>query len=231
MPLAHQWIGHAWFAHGFGRRVVAEESAYAKPMIARASGERAVQLGGCRFLLRHCRCAHCWWSNPTHGAVQCQWTDLPFAAGSLDFVVLVHTLEAAPHPHQVLREVARVLRPDGQLLIIGFNPCSLLAVRSGAPWRRRWLSILRLKDWLALLQLEPTAGVYASFLPPWGALYRNRKLRWLDAAGRRWWPVTGGVYLVQAVKRQAGMRLIRPAFKMKAGAAPQSAFAQKNRLQ
>jgi hypothetical protein len=32
----------------------------------------------------------------------------------------------------------------------------------------------------------------------------------MEAAGDRWWAVSGGVYFVHAVKRVPGMRLIKP---------------------
>jgi ubiquinone/menaquinone biosynthesis C-methylase UbiE len=37
-------------------------------------------------------------------------------------VLLPHTLEFTDYPHQILREVARVLRPEGQVIIASFNP-------------------------------------------------------------------------------------------------------------
>jgi ubiquinone/menaquinone biosynthesis C-methylase UbiE len=40
---------------------------------------------------------------------------LPLAANSIDLVVMPHTLEFAPDPHQMLREVERVLVPEGQV--------------------------------------------------------------------------------------------------------------------
>ena len=36
---------------------------------------------------------------------------------------------------------------------------------------------------------------------------------WMERAGERWWPVFGAVYLLKAVKRVRGMRLIGPAWK------------------
>ncbi len=37
-----------------------------------------------------------------------------------------------------------------------------------------------------------------------------RRFRFLDAAGDRWWPIGGAVYVIQAIKRQVGMRLLTP---------------------
>jgi len=45
-----------------------------------------------------------------------QFEELPFASQSIDLVVLPHVLEFACDPHQVLREVDRVLRPEGRVM-------------------------------------------------------------------------------------------------------------------
>ncbi|MGE0806976.1 MAG: class I SAM-dependent methyltransferase, partial [Burkholderiaceae bacterium] len=58
-----------------------------------------------------------------------QFEELPFGTQTLDLVVLPHVLEFALDPHQVLREADRVLRPEGRLIISGFNPASLWAGR------------------------------------------------------------------------------------------------------
>jgi ubiquinone/menaquinone biosynthesis C-methylase UbiE len=54
---------------------------------------------------------------------------LPFAANSLDLVVLPHTLELSLDPHATLREVERVLVPEGRVVISGLNPASLWGLR------------------------------------------------------------------------------------------------------
>ncbi|MEO8407503.1 MAG: methyltransferase domain-containing protein, partial [Oxalobacteraceae bacterium] len=60
------------------------------------------------------------------------FTELPFASQSLDLVVLPHVLEFARESHQILREVERVLIPEGQVIISGFNPASLWGLRQAA---------------------------------------------------------------------------------------------------
>ena len=50
---------------------------------------------------------------------------LPFDSRSVDIMLLPHTLEFSDDPHQVLREVSRVLTPEGHAVILGFNPFSL----------------------------------------------------------------------------------------------------------
>ena len=67
--------------------------------------------------------------NARRAALVCDFTALPFPANSLDLVVLPHSLEVASDPHAALREVGRVLVPDGRALICGLNPASLWGLR------------------------------------------------------------------------------------------------------
>ena len=70
--------------------------------------------------------------------MRAHWHELPFDAQSIDLILLPHALEFIDNPHEVLREVDRVLRPEGRVLILGFNPWSLFGLRrvwSGADAR------------------------------------------------------------------------------------------------
>jgi len=76
-------------------------------------------------------------------------------------------LEFADEPHQVLREVDRVLVPEGQVVITGFNPSSLWGARQslcrfGAspflPRSGQFIRLPRIKDWLKLLSFEVNRG-------------------------------------------------------------------------
>ncbi len=145
---------------------------------------------------------------------------LPFATNSLDLVVLPHVLEFDANPHQILREVERVLVPEGSVVVVGFNPFSLwgmrraLARRGGPPpWRGHYLSVPRLRDWFALLGFETRGGEFGCFAPP--MTQENWLTRWqfMEPAGDRWWPFAGAVYVLHAIKRQHGMRLITPKWK------------------
>ncbi len=142
--------------------------------------------------------------------------EFAFGFGSLDLVLLPHVLEFNGHPHQVLREVERVLRPDGHLVISGFNPRSLwgvqrmLGAKTGYPWCGTFIALPRIKDWLALLGFEVVAGRFACYAPPLTNPGWLDRFRFLEPAGDRWWAVCGGVYFLQAIKRVPGMRLIKP---------------------
>lgn len=141
---------------------------------------------------------------------------LPFEARSIDLMLLTHTLDFADDPHQVLREVSRVLTPEGHILILGFNPFSLWGLwrllhrRSNAPWCGHFLGLPRIKDWLKLLDFELVRGNMLYYRPPLTSETNMQRLLFLDKAGDRWWPLAGAVYLLVAKKRVAGMTPIRP---------------------
>lgn len=142
--------------------------------------------------------------------------ELPFETGSIDLVLLPHILEFSTHPHQILREVERVLRPEGSVIISGFNPLSLWGVRRALgqkteyPWRGNFISVLRVKDWLALLGFEVLAGRFACYAPPLAGSAFVKRLQFFEPTGDHWWSVVGGLYFLQAKKRVPGMRLIKP---------------------
>lgn len=148
------------------------------------------------------------------------YCDLPFASQSLDLVVLPHVLEFSSEPHQILREVARVLIPEGQVIICGFNPASLWGMRqrlarlSGThflPPAGEFISVGRMKDWLKLLSMESNRGHFGCYMPPCASQRGYRRYAFMEKAGDRWWPSFGGVYVLQAIKRIRGMTMVGPA--------------------
>jgi SAM-dependent methyltransferase len=163
-------------------------------------------------------------------AVVHDFAELPFATHSLDLVILPHVLEFAEEPHQVLREVERVLIPEGQLIVCGFNPASLWGARqatgriSGAhflPLNGEFISVPRLKDWLKLLNMDVNRGHFGCYAPPCNTERWLRRFDFMEKAGHRWWPFLGAVYVVQAIKRVRGMRIIGPAWNRRPLHAPQ----------
>ena len=145
---------------------------------------------------------------------------LPLASQSVDLVVLPHVLEGHPNPHDVLREVERVLMPEGQVVISGFNTASLWRVRqlfasrhNGAPWDAKFIGLLRLREWLRVLGFELNGGKFGCYAPPFRNEIWLKRFEFMEKAGARWWPVTGGIYVVRAVKRVHAMRIVTPAWR------------------
>ncbi len=162
--------------------------------------------------------------------VLCDLRQLPFSANSIDLVVMPHVLEFHDDPHQILREVERVLIPEGELVIAGFNPLSIWGLRrrlpncpQHIPWNGHYLSAPRLKDWLQLLGLEVDQGRFGCYAPPFRNERWLRNWRFIETSGSRWWRFAGGVYVLRAVKRVHSMRLIMPRWKKQS--APGKALA------
>ena len=213
-----------WVASAQGRYVMAWEQEKINAVIADLFGYNALQLGlpkldllaQSRILLRQTAGE----SGPVN--LLCDLHELPIANASVDLVVMPHVLEFNDDPHQILREVERILIPDGQLVITGFNPLSLWGLRRRLPKGRKvfpgngnYISVLRLKDWLQLLSFEVERGNFGCYAPPFHQERWLKRLHFMEAAGDRWWSFAGGVYLLRAVKRVRGMRFIMPSWNQK----------------
>lgn len=232
-----------WLETSQGQYVLGWEQARLDNLLADIFGFNAVQIGfpqvdflrANRMPFRFYCCDH------AGVAVKSDPHQLPFATNSLDLVVLPHVLEFDANPHQILREVDRVLVPEGSAVVTGFNPFSLWGMRrllagkrGEAPWQGRYISVPRLRDWFALLGHETRAGAFGCYAPPVQQEKWLQRWHFMEPAGDRWWPIAGGVYVVQAIKRQQGMRLITPKWKDRMARAkalalmPQKPLTQRN---
>jgi len=142
---------------------------------------------------------------------------VPVSADSVDVVLLHHTLEFAADPHAILREVERILIPEGHVVIVAFNPWSFWGVwrllrrrRGRPPWCGHFLGVTRIKDWMGLLGFDTVEVRPLFFRPPLRHEGMMRRMRFLDRAGERWWPLLGGVHIVVAKKRVATLTPIKP---------------------
>ncbi len=86
---------------------------------------------------------------------------LPIQSESVDLVILPHLLEFDASRFTTMREVDRILKPGGELIILNFNPMSVW-VRLHCLWNKKlsdtWLGHFiqraRVADWLKLLNFE-----------------------------------------------------------------------------
>jgi SAM-dependent methyltransferase len=224
---SHQYNGARpglaeWFDTPLGGHVLDWERTQFDLATEDVFGYRAVQMGLHSIdFLRANRIPFRFTLALEHGAaLAADPMQLPLANQSVDLVALPHALESTADPHLVLREAERVLMPEGQLVISGFNPLSLWRLRqlftrrrAGAPWEERFIGLLRLKDWLRLLGFELNGGRFGCYAPPFRSPQWLQRFAFMEKAGARWWPIMGGVYVVRAVKRVHGMRVITPAWR------------------
>jgi len=236
-----------WWQSAPGQYVLAWEQARIDAMVADIFGYYAWQLGlSERDLLRENRIPFKGYLDAVapspdrrarwHGCVRAQAEALPFEANSVDLLVLPHVLETSLAPHHVLREAERVLVPEGRMVISGFNPWSLWGARALLPGLDPWLppslsqqvSVARLKDWFKLLSLEIDWGRFGCYAPPCQSAKWLKRWQFMEPAGERWWAVAGAVYVVSAIKRVTGLRLVGPSWKKRprpraSGVAPAAA--------
>lgn len=183
-------------------------------------GFNAIQIGMPEIdLLRNCRIPYRMKAGPSGNVMlRCNTVQFPFATSSADLLLLPHVLEFSPNPHDTLRDAERVLVPEGHLVVSGFNPFSMWGARRlfnkdrSFPWQGRYVSLPRLKDWLALLNFEVVGGRMGCYAPPMRKPNWLQRCRFMDNAGDRWWPMLGGMYFLVAKKRVMGARLIRPSW-------------------
>ena len=166
-------------------------------------------------------------------ALACDFSALPFPPNSLDLVVLLHTLEQHADPHATLREVERVLVPEGKVVISGVNPVSLWGLRQRRahlyrrfgfgelylPKEGEWIGYWRMRDWLRLLSFEVESGRFGCYRPAVSDARWLARFQWMDRIGARWWPIFGAVYFLVATKRVRGMRLLGAPWKSAAALA------------
>lgn len=219
-----------WLASPLGLYLQEQEQALFDNAVHDIFGFNALQFGMLEMpLLRNCRIPYQYRADVSAGQLQCESHRLPFSADTLDMLLLPHTLDLSEHPHQTLREAARVLVPEGHLIITGFNPVSAWGLRRLAndkgtyPWDANFLSLMRVKDWLTLLDFEIVDSRMTCHRLPFQHKRFCGRSNLVERLGGRLWPMMGGVYFVLAKKRVLGMRLIKPAWskaKLKANLIP-----------
>ncbi|MBS0396116.1 MAG: methyltransferase domain-containing protein [Proteobacteria bacterium] len=211
----------AWWRGPFGRRLIAAEREQLKAALEDVFGTTCIQVG--RWgppdaflpLARTTRAGLV--ADPgSRGDLLCHPSALALQSQSVDAVILPHTLEFEPDPHEVLREVERVLVGEGHVLILGLEPVSAWAVRhyfarrGFPPGRAHLLSRGRLRDWLRLLGFDVLAVRRFVHVLPVEALARGTLARGMERFGRHLDGRTGNAYLMKARKRVYTLTPIRP---------------------
>jgi SAM-dependent methyltransferase len=157
-------------------------------------------------------------THPDARQLLCRFDELPFDTQSIDLVTLPHVLEFSEDPHEVLREVSRVLMPEGRVVVTCFNPMSLWGARQGlnragatpflpatprrsASCDQGLAQAARVRDHPRPLRL---------LLPALSHRALAAARAFMEKAGDRWWPIFGSVYMISAVKRVKNIRLVGP---------------------
>lgn len=152
-----------WYQHPAGKHLLHLEKKLLDRILPTCFGYYLLQLGGCATTDMTS-------TSPIHEKIffqteeggKCnvvgEMEDLPFATGSVDVIIAHHIIEFSNEPHAILREIERVLMPEGYLILFCFNPIGWYGMRRmltlkkrTAPWSGYFFSAYRLADWLNLL--------------------------------------------------------------------------------
>lgn len=142
-----------------------------------------------------------WPHDGPRQAVLVEEDELPLSDSSVDKLIAIHCLEAAERVQPLLREMWRVLAPQGKLILVVPSRASMWArfdttpFGHGRPYSRRQLEVL-----LRQSMFTPTDWASALYVPPFE---RRALIRWATAferVGARISTRLGGVIIVEAQK-------------------------------
>ena len=158
--------------------------------------------------------------EPQPGFVEGDLHELAIQTGSIDLVILPHTLEYVDNPHHLVQEACRVVKPEGLIVIMGFNPYSmcgfkrLMSGKRGAPWSSHFAHAYQVKHWLRLsdFQIERQTSCFSR--PPIEYEKVFNKLEFLECVGD-FLNFFGGIYCITARAKVVPMTPIRMQWKQK----------------
>ena len=219
--IAPEKANRNWLASAYGQSCLAAEKPHVDRALRQISGPRVLQIGDTFDDYSLCALDFPQLIKVNHDLIAAPKSVstiiadaafLPFDAGCLSTVVLPHVLEGHQLPHQVLREVHRVLMPEGHLILTGFNPASMLGLQRyfnprGA-YRGHYYTVKRVKDWLQLLGFEVVGSAMYQYAPLVKSDGLRNTLNFINSVGDRCLPMAGGGYMISAKKREIGMRLV-----------------------
>jgi len=209
-----------WLQTALGQALLLQEARVVEEALDGIFGEQCLQLGTWgenRTFLRFTRTQRCCLiAGDATGEPSAigEFHRLPVESDSIDAVLLPHTLDYSDRPHAILREVDRVLRRNGHLVILGFRPTGLWGLRRlipGAglpPGADHLISDRRLRDWLQLLDMRIQGSLRYFFRWPLPGNKARGSAKW-ERRGQAWWPELAACYMLTAQKRVGTLTPVR----------------------
>ncbi len=246
------WLmANQWYATALGQALFTQETHYLNKVLEQIFGYNLIQLGDLRGfeLSKNSRTSYqsIIHSSPLNSSplnlkkgkrhIMSHFSDLAIQNQSIDAVLLPHTLEFEQDPHQILREVERILIAEGKAIFLGFNPYSLYGL-----WHKYWevkahviaqqyhtqhnkqylplascshlISQRRLQDWLQLLGFDIERVDHYFYRPPINRSLLLKQLEFMEQVGKTSTLLPAGAYLMVATKRISTLTPIQPHWKL-----------------
>ena len=145
---------------------------------------------------------------------------LPLESDSVDLLVAPHILDFSIYPQDSLREIIRVIKPGGHLVITLFNYHSLFSIFNF--FRSNYYKTInnkntlsKIKDWLNLLNVKIVSSKLGFFNLPVENKNIIDKFIFLEHVCQRWLPFTGSIIMMHGVKTISSINLIKPSWSKK----------------
>lgn len=216
----NQWLTQ----HFLGHQLIEAETATMSALLSRHFGKQALLIGvPHQSSLLHATkipCHSLLTSFIGHknepGLIEGDYHELPILTGSIDLVMLPHTLEFVDNPRQLLAEACRIVKPEGLLVICGFNPYSIWGLRKyikkqrkTIPWGLNFIHSHQIKRWLQLADFALEKNESLMFRPPVNHPTLYQRFHFMETVGSKCFPFLGGVYILVARATVAPLTPIR----------------------
>lgn len=204
-----------WFQSCLGNLMLEAEQLALDQYLPTIYGYHLVQLGGInRYQYQHCIIRDKILVTDQHAKqdfdgsiITSSFLELPFQEESVDLFVMPHVLEFSKTPLKIINEIYNILIPGGKVIILGFNPISLMGLaktfrlkNDDFPWSSRFHSVSRIKNWLQNSGLVTLDHKSFCFLPPVQNPKWIKRFNFLETIGSLIWPFWGDVYVLLAKK-------------------------------
>jgi len=224
--MLRQW--QDWLSHEtLGRHLLEAEAQLLTTLLTKQLGKHVVLLGVPQQLnlLNTSRLAVHTLVSPLPAVpddeyhIESNLHELPILTGSIDLVIIPHTLEFIDRGRQLLNEACRVIKPEGLVVIVGFNPYSLWGFAKNVfkskqiPGNGHFINTYNVKNWLQLAEFQLESHSSILFNPPFANINWYKKLNFLESVGKMLFPKLGGVYLIVARAKVIPLTPIRTHWK------------------
>lgn len=218
-----------WLAQQhLGNRLLDMEQALIRDMVGQHIGKHAMLIGVPQqeLLLKVIDMHHCSLLSPvvtaknSYDIVEAGFADLPVLTGSVDLVIIPHTINFIEHPRQLLAEACRIVKPEGLLVICTFNPYSSWflknlskTLKKGLPAGCQFISPLLIKNWLKLADFVIENEKSIMYRPPVQNEGIFNKLHFIERIGSVILPGCGGIHLIIARAKVTPLTPIKTSWK------------------
>lgn len=224
-----QW--DRWLANFPGQSILLAEQNFLPSLLAQFYGSQALLIGSPRqeVLLNSSSIPNRLLLSPFLGheqrtefhGIESGLDELPIASGSMDLVLVPHILEYIDNPRQALAEACRIIKPQGHIVIFGFNPLSLWGVKkiytkeNNPPWSGSFISAGKVREWLSLADFELINHKTFLFRPPVQQEKLYDKLAFMEWVGQKSCLPLGGIYIIVAQAKVIPLTPIKLTWKQK----------------